>query len=205
MHEEVPQKPSFQPPVQLERLRSRERRLRLVLAGLALLAGGVITLFGWMIAVDIYRGLTAGWSALVPVRKRYSVFPTMFPAHFVLFYHIIWMLFVFWILVMGWRSVQEELQEVRAQVGFEETMRRIRAGEDIAKFLRTCADKVGPKAGGSVMRLSTRCERRVNVVFSLLSSIGDVRMWGTSRAGRQGILTWWAVHHCSRWLGKEAW
>lgn len=113
----------------------QETFLRLYRAVFVVLAGGAILVFLIMLLQDLWNCFTLGCSALLPMRIRSFWAPVMMPVHVHIAFDSGMLLFLAFVLYMGYNDLTERIQELQAQREFDTVMQRIRSGEDIDSIL----------------------------------------------------------------------
>ncbi len=109
--------------------------LRLQLAGLLVFAGGAILVFSVMLVGDVWNCFTLGCSARLPMRIRSFWSPVEMPVHVHIAFDGAMLLFLLFILRMGYGEMTERIRELQARIDFDGVMQRIRAGEDVDNIL----------------------------------------------------------------------
>lgn len=121
----------------------QETFLRLYRVAFVAFVGGVMLVFVIMLLQDIRNCLTLGCSALLPMRIRSFWAPVEMPVHAHVAFDGGVLLFLAFILYMGYNDLTERIQELQAQREFDAVMQRIRSGEDVDGILADLKKRKG--------------------------------------------------------------
>lgn len=113
----------------------QETLLRLYRVAFVAFAGCVMFIFVIMLLQDIRNCFTLGCSALLPMRIRSFWAPVEMPVHVHVAFDGGMLLFLAFILYMGYNDLTERIQELQAQREFDTVMQRIQSGEDVDGIL----------------------------------------------------------------------
>ncbi|GBC94913.1 hypothetical protein HRbin16_00698 [bacterium HR16] len=121
----------------------QETFLRLYRMAFIAFAGGVMLIFVIMLLQDIRNCFTLGCSALLPMRIRSFWAPVEMPVHVHIAFDGGMLLFLAFILYIGYSDLTERIQELQVQREFDTVMQRIRSGEDIDGILADLKKRKG--------------------------------------------------------------